>query len=122
MSPGSVQPVNGGSPFEEGNGAIFERITTQDFLLGGTATSSAEFAVTGIANNAPVATLSASTGNGLSLTGATATLQSLNLNTLTIGGATTGNIVLNSGSDLITLSDNTVKAAIYSPRYVRSTG
>ncbi|HLD01259.1 MAG TPA: MerR family transcriptional regulator, partial [Patescibacteria group bacterium] len=77
-------------------GAITPKLaSTLDFLLGSTATSSAEFAVTGINDGTPTATISATTdGNGLSLTGSTATLQSLRNNTLTIGGATTGNIAI----------------------------
>src|SRR4029077_5467248 len=41
---GILPVANGGSPFEQNNGAINERITTQDFLLGGTSTGSAKFA------------------------------------------------------------------------------
>ena len=91
------------------NGVITPKLTsTLDFLLGSQSTSSAEFAVTGINDGTPVATISATTnGNGISLTGSTATLQSLRMNTLTLGGASTGNIVIDSGSSLITLSDNT---------------
>src|SRR5690606_18939677 len=70
-------------------------------------TESAQFAITGIANDSPVATLSASSGNGLVLDANSSTIQSLLGNTLTIGGTTTGDILLNAGSDLITLSDNT---------------
>ncbi|HLD01486.1 MAG TPA: site-specific integrase, partial [Patescibacteria group bacterium] len=89
-------PGGGSSNWSVLNGAIFPKLaSTLDFLLGSTATSSAEFAVTGINDGTPTATISATTtGNGLSLTGSTATLQSLRNNTLTIGGATTGNIAL----------------------------
>src|SRR5262249_29503900 len=38
---GILPTANGGSPFAEGNGSIFERNTTEDFLLGGNATASA---------------------------------------------------------------------------------
>ena len=38
---------------------------TFDFLLGGNSTTSANFAVTGLASDTPVATLAAATGNGL---------------------------------------------------------
>ncbi|MEK7559377.1 MAG: MerR family DNA-binding transcriptional regulator [Patescibacteria group bacterium] len=92
------------------SGALSPRYaSTVDFLLGSNATASAEFAVTGINDGLPVATISATTGanagNGLSLTGATSTIQSLRMNTLTLGGSTTGNIVIDSGSSNITFSD-----------------
>ena len=94
-----ILPISyGGSPFEEANGSIFERITSQDFLLGGVTTTSAQFAVTGINDDSPVATLSGSTNNGISLSADTSTIQSLLNNTLTIGGDSTGNILLSPGN------------------------
>ena len=82
------------------SGAIDAFSTTADLLLGGTATTSADFAFTGVDSNNPTASISAVTnggnGDGLSLASTNATIQSLNNNTLTIGGATTGNIVINS--------------------------
>src|SRR3989344_5495460 len=93
--------------------SIFPKLTsTLDFLLGSNATSSAEFAVTGINDGTPTASVSATTGggagNGISLTGATATIQSLRMGTLTLGGSSTGNIVIDSGSNLLQLSDATI--------------
>ena len=84
---GILPVVNGGSPFTEGNGAIFERITTQDFLLGGATTQSAQFAITGVATDTPVATLSGSNNNGIVLNAANSSIQSLLNNTLTLGGS-----------------------------------
>ncbi|MEK7573542.1 MAG: MerR family DNA-binding transcriptional regulator [Patescibacteria group bacterium] len=93
------------------NGALFPRYASvADLFLGSSATSSAEFSVTGINNGTPVASVSATTGvnaGGLSLTAASSTIQSLNMNTLTLGGSSTGNIVIDSGSGSITLSDAT---------------
>ena len=82
------------------SGAIAPFSTTADLLLGGTATTSADFAFTGVDTNTPVASISAQSGlapNGLTFNGATSTIQSLNDKTLTIGGTTTGNIILAPG-------------------------
>ena len=73
-------------------GTAFTGNTTLDLLIGGSSTSSAQFAITGVYNDAPVATLAGSTNNGLVLDANNSTLQSLRNNTLTIGGGTTGNI------------------------------
>ena len=67
--------------------------------------NSAQFAILNTANDAPIATLSGSTDNGLSLVANSSTIQSLRNNTLTIGGDTTGNILLSplnggAGSEL----------------------
>ena len=84
-------------------------------LLGGTATSAAEFAFTGVDTNTPVACISANPGsgtaNGLAFAGATDSIQSLNRNTLTIGGTTTGDIQFkpgNSSSSLYLASNGNV--------------
>src|SRR5690606_6533221 len=62
--------------FNLDNGLIYPKNTTVDFALGGTSTDSALFAITGVNDGTPVASLSASTtGNGLSLTASTATIQ-----------------------------------------------
>ena len=71
-----------------------------DLTLGGSSTSSAKFAFIGTAGTAnPVASISAQTGagsNGLVLS--SGSIQSLSNNTLTIGGATTGNISIMPGN------------------------
>ena len=75
------------------NGAIYQSITTTDLILGGTATTSAKFAILGLATTTPTASLSAvgGTGNGL-VFGSDGSIQSLRNNTLTLGGDTTGGI------------------------------
>ncbi|HXC06519.1 MAG TPA: hypothetical protein VNZ86_17300, partial [Bacteroidia bacterium] len=83
-------------------GTLFEGNTTEDLLLGGTATASARFAFTGMAGNAtPVASIAATpssgTSTGLSFN-STGAIQSLNKGTLTIGGNTTGDIAFNPGN------------------------
>src|SRR6185436_7627473 len=89
--------------------AIVERITTQDLLLGSQATSSAKFAVLNMAGGVPVASVSAQNAAGTALVlSSDGSLQTTRMNTLTVGGTSTGNILLDSGTGLITLADNTL--------------
>ncbi len=90
------------------NGAFSPVNSTADILIGGTASSSAKFAVLNMNSGTPTASVSATaTGNGLSL-GGDAVIQSLRNNTLTIGGNTTGNITLSpqAGSGTVTSTGN----------------
>ncbi len=88
--------------------------STMDFLLGGQATTSAKFAIlNNTAALSPIASLSATTasggnGNGIVLS-STGLIQSLRNNTLTIGGDTTGNIILSprNGSGYIGVGTTT---------------
>ena len=91
----------GETPFwTQGTGTIYQANLTQDFLIGGTATSGAKFSVTNVASGSPVASISAtSTGTGISLNG-NGTIQSLLNSNLTIGGNTTGNIILSPNNGL----------------------
>src|SRR6185436_19423469 len=108
---GILPVANGGSPFEQMNGAIVERITTQDLLLGSQATSSAKFAVLNMAGGVPVASVSAQNAAGTALVlSSDGSLQTTRMNTLTVGGTSTGNILLDSGSGLISLLDATTIA------------
>ena len=87
------------------NGALAPFSTTADLLLGSIATTSASFAVTGIAAGlTPVASISATGGNknGISLNASTSTIQSLNDNSLVLGGTTTGNIQFYNANNFIT--------------------
>ena len=100
----SINNCAADSIWNAGGGTIFEGNTTEDLLLGGTSTASADFAVTGMAGTTPAASLSAATanggnGNGISLSASTSTIQSLLNNTLTIGGNTTGNILFKPGNN-----------------------
>jgi excisionase family DNA binding protein len=103
-------------------GAIVPFVNSADLLLGGTATASADFAIYGIDSNSPTASLSAYTNsgnkNGLSLNSSTATIQSLNRNTLTLGGSTTGNIAFQAGGtnpDLYLASNGNVGIGTTNP-------
>ena len=93
--------------WQRNDGAVAPLNITDDLLIGGSSTQSAQFAILNTANDAPIATLSGSTDNGLSLVANSSTIQSLRNNTLTIGGDTTGNILLSplnggAGSELST--------------------
>ena len=104
------------------NGTIDPFSTTADLLLGGTATTSAKFAFEGVDTNSPVASIAANpasgTSNGLVLAGATDSIQSLNNNTLTIGGNTTGDIAFQAGGtnhDLYLASNGNVGIGTTNP-------
>jgi hypothetical protein len=97
--------VGGGSSnwtLDTVNGLIFPINNTVDFLLGGTATGSAKFAVLNLNSTAtPVASVSATAGSdlgkGLTMSG-NGTLQSLLNSTLVLGGNTTGDIAFKPGN------------------------
>ncbi|HEY9661906.1 MAG TPA: hypothetical protein V6C65_25915, partial [Allocoleopsis sp.] len=108
-----ILPISsGGSPFEESDGAIFERIGTQDFLLGSNATSSAKFAFTNVNGGVPTLTIADNSGsNSVFLTG-TGNLATSNNQALTLGGSTTGNIFISpAGENKIGIGFNTTPLA-----------
>src|SRR5581483_5712403 len=78
------------------NGTIAPRYAaTEDLLLGGTSTSTAKFAVLNIAGGIPAASVSAqNAANQALVLGSDGSIQTVRNQTLTIGGGTTGNIVL----------------------------
>ncbi|MDE2233843.1 MAG: hypothetical protein KGJ90_07120, partial [Patescibacteria group bacterium] len=103
---GILGSVNGGSPFDIGNGSIFERNNTLDLLLGATGTSSSKFAFINVNSGTPTASISANNGNNSTYLSGNGTLGTTNFQNLTLGGSTTGNITLNplNGSGLITFA------------------
>jgi hypothetical protein len=82
--------------------------STYDFLLGGNSTTSAKFAFINNAGLAtPVASISAQNGpapSGLSMS--PGAIQSLNMNSLTIGGSTTGNVQFYNANNFFTNAGN----------------
>src|SRR6202167_78017 len=84
--------------FQLNSGALSPANITNDLLLGGTSTTSAKFAFTNdIGSGTPTASISANSGNNATyLTGA-GVLGTTNGQTLTLGSASTGNVVLVSG-------------------------
>ena len=96
--------ATGFNPWDSANGSIYAKSGAYDLLIGGTSTESATFAILNNSIGNTVASLSARTnGNGISLSSENSTIQSLNKNTLTLGGSTTGNIVIDSGTGEVTL-------------------
>ena len=96
--------VEGFIYWDQQNGAVFTKNDTVDLLLGSNATDSAKFAVIGINN--PRGQQTASVSGNLVLD-AQGSLQTTNNQTLTIGGDTTGNVIIDSNTSLISLLDNT---------------
>jgi len=92
------------------SGALSPANVTNDLLLGATATTSAKIALEFIAGGTPVASVSSQTGNaptGISMSG-NGSIQALNMNSLTIGGTTTGDIIFDSGSNVDQFNDNSI--------------
>lgn len=100
---GILPVTNGGSPFEETSGAITQRITTEDLLLGATSTSSAKFAFSNVGNGTPTASISGTGNNALSFTG-NGTIGTTNGQSLTLG--TTGNINFFSSANVLDTAGN----------------
>ncbi len=95
-------------------GIMYPVNETLDILVGSTASSTAEFAVRGIAvGTNPTASISATSGsnsgNGITIAG-DGSIQTMRNNTLTIGGNTTGNINLmpGNGSGRVAVNNNAV--------------
>ena len=120
---GILPVINGGSPFEETNGAITERIPTEDVLFGGTATASAEFGFLNVNSGTPTASISGANNNATSLI-ATGVLGTTNAQTLQLGNATTGNISLIPGGTtaLTALTNGNVGIGTTAPTSLFSVG
>src|SRR5579872_2623467 len=96
---GTLPVTNGGSPFNQANGTIFERLQTQDLLLGSNATSSAKFAFINNATGTPTASISANNGNNATYLTGNGVLGTTNGQTLTLGS--TGNINFFSSANVL---------------------
>lgn len=86
----------GSNYWETGLGSIYLKNTTQDFLLGGQATASAKFAVLHMDSGTPTATISGTTANVATFLTGEGNLATTNKATLTVGGASTGDIQLSA--------------------------
>jgi len=80
--------------WQEDLGAISPLNSTWDVLIGGTATSSAAFAFTGVTSGTPTASISGTTANVSTYLTGEGNLATTNMAPLTVGGATTGPIQL----------------------------
>ncbi|MBI2621947.1 MAG: MerR family DNA-binding transcriptional regulator, partial [Candidatus Levybacteria bacterium] len=107
--------VSGGSgannwwQLNSGLGTLTTGNQTVDLLIGSSngATTSAKFAFLNVSGGTPTASISANSGNNATTLTGTGVLATANMQTLALGNSTTGNIVIDSGSGSITLSDNT---------------
>ena len=93
--------------WNETNGAIYPKNSTVDFFVGGTATTSAKFAILNIDSGTPVASVSSGLSGTSSFLTADGILGTENFQTLTVGNSTTGNILLGAGSKGISVNSDT---------------
>jgi len=93
--------------WRQNTGALYPANTTVDLLVGGTTTTSAKFSVLNMNSGTPTASISANSGNNASFLTGGGNLGTANAQTLTLGGATTGDIVIDAGSGNVNLSDAT---------------
>jgi hypothetical protein len=98
--------TNVGNFWRQAEGVLYPANSTVDFVIGATATSGAKFAVTNVNSGTPTASVSGSGNNAIFITAA-GNLGTTNAQTLNLGGSSTGNVVIDSGSSSIILSDNT---------------
>ena len=91
------------SVWNEAIGAIFPINSDSDFLLGGNSTNSAKFAILNV--NTARGNQIASLAGSFVLDSSLASIQTTDLQTLTIGGSTTGDIIFDSGSGTISFTD-----------------
>jgi len=88
-----------GNQFTIGNGAIYPLNSTSDLLVGGQASASAKFAVLNVNNGTPTASVSAGVAGAAYLT-ADGRLATTARQTLTLGDANTGNLILSQGGSI----------------------
>ncbi len=86
-------------PFQELSGAIVPLNSTEDFLIGAQASSSAKFAVLNMNTGTPTASVSAGVAGALSISAA-GVIQTTAKQSLTIGGTTTGNILIGTNNGI----------------------
>jgi len=104
------------SPFQEANGAIIPFQPSEDFLIGGTSTGSAKFAILNVNNGVPTASVSSGLNGTASLHDANGNFQTANKMTLTLGGGNTGNIVI-QGNGTTTIVDQTIRLNAINPTF-----
>ncbi|MCX6704305.1 MAG: hypothetical protein NTZ07_02555, partial [Candidatus Woesebacteria bacterium] len=81
-----------------GSGVIYPSYTTLDLLIGNSATTSAKFAFINVLKNTPTASISANSGSIATYLTGDGTLATTNMRSLTLGGTTTGNILIPNGN------------------------
>src|SRR6185503_16785607 len=76
------------------NGSIYTGNPSLDLLLGGTATASAKFGLLNVSGGTPTASISANSGANATTLSGLGVLGTTNMQTLTIGNASTGQLIL----------------------------
>src|SRR3989344_3933495 len=84
--------------WSQSSGLLFANNSTVDFAIGGQASTSAKFAVLNISSGTPTASLSAGTAGGAYLL-SSGTLSTTAQQTLTLGSATTGDVLIQPNGD-----------------------
>ncbi|HXC05313.1 MAG TPA: hypothetical protein VNZ86_11210, partial [Bacteroidia bacterium] len=100
--------------FQRTSGALAPANITDDLLLGSTATISAKFAfINNIGAGTPTASISANNGNNATFLTGAGVLGTTNGQTLTLGSASTGNVLINPGSGILQLfnANNSITSA-----------
>ena len=96
-----------GSLWNQASGAIFPQNGTVDLLVGGQSTASAKFAFINVSSGTPTASIAGTVANVDTYLTGNGNLATTNMQTLTLGGATTGgiNVLNNSGSAFTTFDE-----------------
>ena len=99
--------------WQRNNGAVAPANTSDDLLIGANTASSATFGISASTGNATTSGSLTFNTNGV--------IQTTKAQTLTLGGSTTGNIVIDSGSNVLELADNTISLTGSAPVISTST-
>jgi hypothetical protein len=92
-----------GAYWGQASGALYPLNNSVDLLLGATASTSAKFAFRNVLTGTPTASISGTTANVATFLTGEGNLAKTNMSNLTLGGSSTGNVVINSrGSDALT--------------------
>jgi site-specific recombinase XerD len=95
----SWQPCTAGGTdalWGQSSGLLFPNNSTVDLSIGGQSTASARFAFINVSSGTPTATISAGTANNATFLTGAGNLGTTNMQTLTLGGTTTGNLSFSS--------------------------
>jgi hypothetical protein len=76
------------------NGSVYLKNNTTDLLIGGNSTASAKFGFINVNNGTPTASISGTTANVATYLTGEGNLATTNMKSLTLGGVSTGNILL----------------------------
>ncbi|MBI4084403.1 MAG: hypothetical protein HY431_00710, partial [Candidatus Levybacteria bacterium] len=105
LTSGSTTPswsscaASAGTLWELTSGAISPIHTSVDVLIGSNATSSSKFAFINVLTGTPTATISANASDNATYLTGSGNLQTVRRNTLTLGGNTTGDVLIQPNGD-----------------------